>query len=107
LLTTGALSGIETLIEAGVPFDRDSAGAFALGREAAHSRRRILHAGGDATGRAILEALVRATRAQANVRVLEDADARALLTGGDGSIRGVLAEIGGERVSLGARAVVL
>lgn len=40
---------IRELIDAGVPFDRVN-GEVALGREAAHTVARILHAGGDATG---------------------------------------------------------
>ncbi|HEY6380125.1 MAG TPA: L-aspartate oxidase [Candidatus Dormibacteraeota bacterium] len=40
-----------------VPFDRDGDGEIALGREAAHSRPRIVHAGGDATGQAIARTL--------------------------------------------------
>ncbi len=43
---------VHELINLGVPFDTHN-GAIALTREAAHSERRILHAGGDATGAAI------------------------------------------------------
>ena len=39
-------------------FDRDAGGSSSLGLEAAHSRRRIVHAGGDATGADIMRALV-------------------------------------------------
>lgn len=48
---------VRELIELGVPFDTHN-GAIALTREAAHSERRILHAGGDATGAAIETTLV-------------------------------------------------
>jgi L-aspartate oxidase len=47
---------VQELIDWGVQFDRDAAGRPALGLEAAHSVRRILHAG-DATGREIGRAL--------------------------------------------------
>lgn len=50
---------VRELIELGVPFDREGA-ALARGREAAHSASRIVHAGGDATGAAVEETLVRA-----------------------------------------------
>ena len=43
---------VRELLEWGAAFDRDEQGAPALGREAAHSVRRVLHAG-DATGREI------------------------------------------------------
>jgi len=44
--------GVRELVDWGARFDRDADGAIALGREAAHSVRRVLHAG-DATGREI------------------------------------------------------
>ncbi|WP_217608949.1 FAD-binding protein, partial [Bacillus sp. GbtcB15] len=46
------------LIERHFPFDTKSYGTFCLGREGAHSKRRILPAGGDATGRMLVEFLV-------------------------------------------------
>jgi L-aspartate oxidase len=64
---------IRDLIEWGVAFDRSGGhadGAFDAGLEGAHSRRRILHAGGDATGMAVETALVRAVRDSA-ARVFE------------------------------------
>ncbi|UEJ81695.1 FAD-dependent oxidoreductase [Brachybacterium halotolerans subsp. kimchii] len=67
---------IRELIDLGVAFDRVEGDAedpdlpYAMGLEGAHSRPRILHAGGDATGRAIEDALVRAVR-RAPIEVLE------------------------------------
>lgn len=61
------------LIELGVEFDQRN-GEFARALEAAHSRARVLHAGGDATGLAIEMALVRAVRAaqaEKTITVLE------------------------------------
>ncbi|MDE1820307.1 MAG: L-aspartate oxidase [Euryarchaeota archaeon] len=59
---------IADLARWGVPFDTVE-GSIALGREAAHSRDRILHAGGDATGLHIEETLQeRATEAGIEVR---------------------------------------
>ncbi|MCS5724122.1 L-aspartate oxidase [Herbiconiux sp. CPCC 203407] len=58
-----------------VPGDGVAAGDLAgldAGREGAHSFHRIVHAGGDATGLSVQNALVRATRA-AGIRVLEHA----------------------------------
>ena len=48
---------IQWLDGLGMPFDRRLSGAYALGKEAAHDTRRILHAHGDATGRALTETL--------------------------------------------------
>ena len=47
---------VQELVDWGTAFDRDADGRLALGREAAHSVRRVLHAG-DATGREIGRAL--------------------------------------------------
>lgn len=52
--------GVEQMVELfelGIEFDRDAAGQLALGLEAAHSRRRIVHAGGDRTGARVVESL--------------------------------------------------
>jgi L-aspartate oxidase len=61
---------IHDLIRLGVTFDQRD-GDLARGLEAAHSRARVLHAGGDATGLSIETALVRAVRRTSNIRVLE------------------------------------
>lgn len=59
---------ITELIEWGTQFDREG-GALAFTREAAHSRRRILHAHGDSTGREIVRALIAAARKHPNIRL--------------------------------------
>jgi L-aspartate oxidase len=61
---------VRDLIRFGVAFDRGDSGGLARGLEAAHSRARILHAGGDGTGAAIESALVATVRRRA-VRVHE------------------------------------
>jgi L-aspartate oxidase len=58
ILTFEAPARVADLVRYGVPFDTVD-GKIALGREAAHSRSRTLHAGGDATGLSIEEALKR------------------------------------------------
>jgi len=52
---------IRDLIALGVDFDREG-GELARGHEAAHSHRRVIHAGGDATGLEIELALVRSVK---------------------------------------------
>ena len=52
VLVEDGVSYVQELVAWGVAFDRDRAGQLALGREAAHRVRRVLHAR-DATGRAI------------------------------------------------------
>lgn len=91
---------------------RDATAALDLGREAAHSRRRILHAGGDATGAELVRALRRAVLRAPGVAVEAESFAVDLLVerGDDGRRRvaGVLALDGrGRRVAHLADAVVL
>ncbi len=51
LLSKKSISTIKNLIAAGMKFDLNDKGELAYTKEAAHSRNRILHADGDATGR--------------------------------------------------------
>jgi L-aspartate oxidase len=51
LLSEKSIEAVDDLIKNGFEFDRNSAGELAFTKEAAHSRSRILHADGDATGR--------------------------------------------------------
>jgi L-aspartate oxidase len=97
---------IESLCRLGAPFDRDAKGALSLGLEAAHSRHRIVHAGGDATGRMVLDTLIRAVRTNSAIEVLESVPATALAVH-EGQVTGVHAVQEGEPVFLPARAVVL
>ena len=80
--------GVRALIDAGVPFDR--AGAITLGREAAHSFARIIHAGGDFTGRNLVGALLRMVAATPSVRVISECFVVELVKH-DGRVSGVLA----------------
>src|SRR5581483_1915891 len=61
-LVAGAPEAVRWLIAIGAEFDAGPDGQPLLGREAAHSRRRVLHAGGDATGAEIERALVQRVR---------------------------------------------
>ncbi len=89
-ITAAGARAVETLARRGVAFDRDRTGRFALGLEAAHGRRRVVHAGGDGTGRAIMRALIEAVRRTPSIEVLERVEARRLVVV-DGHIAGVLA----------------
>jgi L-aspartate oxidase len=91
---------IEELCKLGARFDRDARGRIGVGLEAGHSRRRIVHAMGDSSGREILRAVIAAVRRTPSITVWEGAAATRLLTQ-DGTVSGVMA------VSKGARPVVL
>ncbi|BDZ38880.1 L-aspartate oxidase [Microbacterium suwonense] len=77
-LVDGAAAAIDALVDAGVRFDRAADGSIARGLEAAHSLPRIAHAGGDATGKAISDALIARLRSS-TVQVSEGVFAADLL----------------------------
>jgi L-aspartate oxidase len=75
-----ATARIGDLLDYGVAFDRDLEGRLAVGQEAAHSARRIVHVRGDMAGQAIISALTEAVRRTPSIRVVEGYAAEALLT---------------------------
>jgi len=105
-VANAAPAAIADLEGYGVRFDRDHRGRFALGLEAAHARRRIVHVTGDGTGAAIMRALVEAVRGTPSITVLEGLEARRLLTD-DHGIAGVLAAGPQAACMLPTRRVVL
>jgi L-aspartate oxidase len=83
ILTHDAPARVEELLELGAAFDRTEEGELALGREAAHQRRRIVKAGGDATGHEILKTLIEAVRVHSSIDIVEDVTAADLIVDGD------------------------
>src|SRR4051812_44619607 len=75
----------------GVHFDADRGGDLSLGLEGGHSRRRVVHAGGSATGRRITRDLSALVAVDERIEVLEPARAAALWER-DGRCAGLLAE---------------
>jgi L-aspartate oxidase len=100
---------VHELIALGVEFDREATGRLALAREGGHSRPRVVHAGGAATGAEVERALVDATWSSASA-VLEGWFALDLLIEG-GRCVGVTAlpppGAGGHPVEVRADHVVL
>jgi L-aspartate oxidase len=101
---------IHDLLAYGVPFDRDLEGRLAVGREAAHSARRIVHVRGDGAGAAIIAALSDAVRRTPSIRLIEGFVAEALLTE-DGAVTGLQLREAGNFLArptmITSRAVVL
>jgi len=79
---------VRELLELGVPFDR-AADGLALTREGGHRRARVVHANGDATGRAILQTVATRVRGHRRVEVYDRTFALDLLTL-DGACHGAL-----------------
>ena len=100
-LAREAPAAVEELRERGVRFDTEPDGSLGLALEGGHSARRIVHAGGARTGRAITGRLTELVAAQSRITVLEETSAVALWS--DGSrCAGVVTDAG----PIGARATV-
>ena len=111
-------SAVEVLVEegptrvrelqaAGARFDLEpETGRFRLGREAAHSRKRIVHAHGDQTGAEVARTLVSRVRRSKRVRVIEKARVLDLILH-RGQCIGVRASVQGEATEIIADATVL
>ncbi len=110
-LVTEGPGALRRLMARGARFDRTAGGELQLTREGGHRRRRIVHAGGDATGAEVQRALVEAVRA-GSIEVIEHALVLDLLKDAKGRARGVTLHVMGEGARDGvgavhARAVVL
>ncbi|MEU1047123.1 L-aspartate oxidase [Streptomyces sp. NPDC005897] len=104
ILVTEGPDAVRRLIATGAHFDESAEGGLALTREGGHHRRRIAHAGGDATGAEISRALVEAVRAR-GIRTVENALVLDLLTDADGRTAGVTLHVMGEGQHDGVGAV--
>ncbi|MEQ4715767.1 L-aspartate oxidase [Nonomuraea sp. B19D2] len=110
-LVTEGPGALRRLMERGARFDRTPDGELQLTREGGHRRRRIVHAGGDATGAEVQRALIEAARAE-HIEVIEHALVLDLLKDARGRATGVTLHVMGEGARDGvgavrARAVVL
>ncbi|MEU7422524.1 L-aspartate oxidase [Streptomyces sp. NPDC040750] len=112
ILVTEGPDAVRRLIDTGAHFDESAEGRLELTREGGHHRRRIAHAGGDATGAEISRALVEAvndgisagTRAR-GLRTIENALVLDLLTDAEGRTAGVTLHVMGEGQHDGVGAV--
>jgi L-aspartate oxidase len=103
LLTREAPRIVRELEGIGVVFDVDGSGSLALGLEGGHTIRRVVHAGGSATGRRVVRQLSAVVVEEPGITVLEGARAAAAWTA-DGRCIGVALEDGR---AVRARATVL
>ncbi|HEY2065752.1 MAG TPA: L-aspartate oxidase [Gemmatimonadaceae bacterium] len=97
---------VRELQTAGAEFDLDPAGELLLGREAAHSTNRIVHAHGDQTGAEVARTLIERVRESPRVQVLERARVLDLIIS-RGQCLGVRASVAGAAREILADATVL
>jgi L-aspartate oxidase len=103
ILVAEAPDCVRDLQGLGVRFDADRFGQLALGLEGGHSVRRVVHAGGSATGRRVVRQLSALAAAEPRIAILEGARARALWQS-EGHCRGLICD-GGPVIA--SRAVIL
>ena len=70
-IASEARARILDLSDFGVPFDRGTAGAYVLSREAAHNANRVVRVSGDRAGFAIMKALIERVKQTPSIRLLE------------------------------------
>ncbi len=88
VLTTEGPDRIRELLALGAQFDLGADGRLRFGLEAAHTRPRIIHAGGDRTGAVLVSTLVEIIREDPAIEIVEYAEVRELLQI-DGRVAGV------------------
>ncbi len=107
ILTTEGPDRVRELLSLGARFDRGSDGELRFGLEAAHTRPRIIHAGGDRTGAVLVATLAEIVRRHPDIEILEFTEVKELLED-DGRIAGCrLVQVDGTLVERWGTAVVL
>lgn len=81
---------IRHLVELHVPFDLNAYGDLSVGREGGHHKNRIVHAGGDATGRETVKTLAAIAHQRPNITFMEHTCLVDVLLDGQGEVCGAL-----------------
>lgn len=106
MVVTEGPQDIRWLAENGAEFDHNADGTLSLGREGCHSRNRIVHSHGDATGAEVARALNAMAAREKNIRTLEGCYVVDLLVH-QGRCYGVTALWHGRKICLRAKHTVL
>ncbi|MEA3502020.1 MAG: FAD-dependent oxidoreductase, partial [Actinomycetota bacterium] len=107
IVANAAADLIDWLADLGTDFDRSTDDRIALGREAGHSVRRIVHAGGDGTGAEVMRALRSQAAVRADIDLVEHHHLIDLIREGDRIVGAVAEDDGGDLVAFLSPAVVL
>jgi L-aspartate oxidase len=106
ILTNEGPDRVYELLALGAKFDRGTDGKLRLGLEAAHTRPRIIHAGGDRTGAALISCLAQVIRDHPEIEILEHTEVTGLVLQ-EGRVAGVSILQGSTGAILEAPAIVL
>lgn len=105
MLTKDGQIAIKKLMAEGLPYDQDESGQPILGMEGAHSTRRILHSGGDQTGKMLMDYLMKKT--EKKIHLLPDHQALELIMDNGKCCGAVASNRNGQRQIIPARYTVL
>ncbi|MEL4105870.1 L-aspartate oxidase [Oscillospiraceae bacterium WX1] len=87
---------IAKLVSLNVPFDINESGDLQITREGGHRKNRVVHAGGDATGRETVKALAHIVSLRKNISFSDDTCFYDILTDRLGAVSGVIIKKTGE-----------
>jgi L-aspartate oxidase len=107
ILTSEGPGRIYELLALGARFDRGPDGRLRFGLEAAHTRPRIIHAGGDRTGAALISCLAQVVRSHPLIELMEHTEVTAILVSEGRAVGVAVLCAGGVSRTLAASAVVL
>ncbi|MCM3611068.1 L-aspartate oxidase [Planococcus sp. MERTA32b] len=105
MLTREGQIAIRKLMAEGLPYDQDESGQPILGMEGAHSIRRILHSGGDQTGKILMNYLMKKT--EKKIHLLTNHQALELIAENGKCFGAVASDGNGRRKEIFARHTVL
>lgn len=106
LLVTQAPSEIKNLMQYGVEFDRDQDGSLLLTLEGGHSKRRILHADGDGTGRVIMDTLRKEISLRTNIEIHDKTMAIKIIKQKE-KVQGIIALFRGELIFYQTKYIII
>ena len=93
-------SDIMHLVSMNVPFDLNDSGDLQITREGGHRMNRIVHAGGDATGRETVKALAYIASQYPNITLRQECFFTDVVTDDEGAVSGVIVRTNGSKYSL-------
>jgi L-aspartate oxidase len=107
ILTSEGPGRIYELLALGARFDRGPDGRLGFGLEAAHTRPRIIHSGGDRTGAALIGCLAQVVRSHPLIELMEHTEVTALLVSEGNAVGVAVLRADGASRTIPASAVVL
>ena len=107
VLVSEAGDNIQNMISLGVSFDKDEEGKLVKTLEGGHRSRRILHAGGDATGASVMKDLRETLKKYSNIEIFEDEMAYEIIKDGNKAIGCMVINQRNEVISIFSNKIII